>query len=96
MLYNPLSFALAQDALTNSGPGSTSRIDLTTVCNQYLATGLNIGDLLLTENAILIAGLALVVYEPKVTEEPAISAYALSATSTCTASSTSTSSATTL
>ncbi|KAF1356893.1 hypothetical protein BDV97DRAFT_374505 [Delphinella strobiligena] len=89
MLYNPLSFALAKDALTNGGPGLTSRVDLTTVCNQYLATGLNIGDLLLTENALLIAALALVLYEPKLLAEPAISAY-VSSTYTCATSSTST------
>jgi len=89
MLYNPLAFALAQDALKskNGGPGRTSDVDLTTVCNQYLATGLNVGDLLLTENAILIAGIALVEYMPKVTQEPAISGYALGATSTCSATS---------
>lgn len=81
MLYNPLSFALAEDALTNGGPGLPSRVDLTTVCNQYLAVGLNIGDFLVTENAIVVAGLALVLHEPKVTEEPVISAYAVSSAS---------------
>lgn len=76
VLYNPLAFALVKDALTNGGPGKTSRINLSSVCNTYLAPGLNVGDLLLTENSILVAALALVLYEPKVTAEPAIKSYA--------------------
>ncbi|KAL1307001.1 hypothetical protein AAFC00_005631 [Neodothiora populina] len=96
MLYNPLAFALAKDALTNGGPGQVSRIDTTAVCNQYLATGLNIGDFLLTENAVLVAGLALITYLPKATEEPAISGYALSSVSTCKSSASSTKTSSTL
>ena len=85
MLYNPLSFALAVDALTHPGPGQTSRIDLGSLCQQYLSTGLTVEDLLLTENSILVAGIAVLVYEPKVTAEPSISAYA-TASSTCSSS----------
>ena len=90
MLYNPLSLALLQDAMKNGGPGLISRIDLGTLCNQYLATGLNIGDLLLTENAALIAAAALITYLPKVTKEPVIKAYALGSASTCISSRSST------
>jgi len=75
-LYNPIGFALVKDALTHSGPGQVSRIDTTALCGQYLATGLDLGDLLLTENSILVAGVALVLHQPKVTEEPAIMSYA--------------------
>ncbi len=49
MLYNPLSFALAVDALTHPGPGELSRIDLTTVCAEIAAPGLNANDLVLTQ-----------------------------------------------
>jgi hypothetical protein len=49
VLYNPLSYALAVDALTNKGPGSLSRIDLPTVCSQQLAPGLTAQDIVLTE-----------------------------------------------
>lgn len=87
MLYNPLSFALAKDALVNGGPGQISRVDLTAVCNEYLATGLNIGDLLLTENTVLIALLSIILYPDDVTEAPAISAYATSSATTCSTSS---------
>ncbi|CAD0088711.1 unnamed protein product [Aureobasidium mustum] len=76
VLYNPIAFGLVKDALINGGAGQTSRLDLNTLCNMYLAEGLNVSDLLLTENAILVAALALVLYEPKVSAEPAIKAYA--------------------
>lgn len=82
MLYNPITFALVQDALTHAGPGQTSRVDLTTLCKQYLATGLNLGNFLATENAVVIALLSLLLYTPKLAAEPAISAYA-TATSIC-------------
>ncbi|KAF5608528.1 lipase B [Fusarium pseudoanthophilum] len=83
MLINPLSFALAKDALTHDGPGEISRLDLGTVCALSLAPGLGLEDLLITENAIVIAGISLVTYLPKVKEEPAIKEYALEAAGTC-------------
>ncbi|KEQ70161.1 alpha/beta-hydrolase, partial [Aureobasidium namibiae CBS 147.97] len=76
VLYNPIAFGLVKDALIDGGAGKTSRLDLNKLCNMYLADGLNVGDLLLTENAILVAALSLVLYEPKVSVEPAIKAYA--------------------
>ncbi|EMD00999.1 hypothetical protein BAUCODRAFT_191248 [Baudoinia panamericana UAMH 10762] len=71
-LYNPLGYALAVDALSHDGPGNPSRLDLPTVCSQYLTPGLDLGDFLETENSILIAGLAIGVYPNKVVTEPAI------------------------
>lgn len=76
VLYNPIAFALFKDAMTHAGPGQVSRINTAAICGQYLTTGLDLGDLLLTENSILIAGLGLVTYEPKPTGEPPIMAYA--------------------
>ncbi|KAI4720848.1 alpha/beta-hydrolase [Aureobasidium sp. EXF-10727] len=76
VLYNPIAFGLVKDALVNGGAGQTSRLNLNSLCNMYLAEGLNVGDLLLTENSILVAALSLVLYEPKVTVEPAIKSYA--------------------
>ncbi|KAG9515292.1 alpha/beta-hydrolase, partial [Aureobasidium melanogenum] len=76
VLYNPIAFGLVKDALINGGAGQTSRLDLNTLCNMYLAEGLNVSDLLLTENAILVAALSLILYEPKVSAEPALMAYA--------------------
>ena len=72
ILYNPLGYALAVDALSNDGPGSTSRLDLTSVCSQYLSPGLTLADLLLTENSILIAVIATLIYPDKTTVEPLI------------------------
>jgi hypothetical protein len=83
MLANPLSFALAKDALTHEGPGKISRLDLGTVCASSLAPGLGLEDLLITENAIVIAGISLVTYLPKVKQEPAIKEYALNTAGTC-------------
>lgn len=72
VLYNPLAFALLKDALANKGPGQPSRLDIGSVCNDFLTPGLVLADLLLTENALLIAGTSLLVYPDKVSEEPAI------------------------
>jgi hypothetical protein len=49
MLYNPLAFALAVDALTHPGPGDLSRIDLATVCAQIVPPGLGVADVISTE-----------------------------------------------
>lgn len=83
MLANPLTFALAKDALTHKGPGRTSRVDLANVCNRSLAPGLGLEDLLLTENSIIIAALAIVLYLPKQVDEPTINQYALKVTDKC-------------
>ncbi|KAI5248659.1 alpha/beta-hydrolase [Aureobasidium subglaciale] len=76
VLYNPIAFGLVKDALINGGAGKTSRLDLNKLCNIYLAEGLNVGDLLVTENSIVVAALSLILYLPKVVVEPAIKAYA--------------------
>ncbi|GAB7361116.1 hypothetical protein MBLNU230_g1152t2 [Neophaeotheca triangularis] len=72
VLYNPIGFELLKDALAHSGPGRVDRIDLQSVCNLLLTSGLSATNLLQTENAIVVAGLAIVVYEPKVVTEPRI------------------------
>lgn len=83
MLANPLTFALIKDALTHEGPGKTSRLDLAEVCEPYLAPGLELGEFLLTENALLIAGLALGFYLPKGLKEPEIMSYATTSSGSC-------------
>jgi hypothetical protein len=75
-LYNPLGFALLKDALANDGTGQPSRLDLGSVCNDYITPNLVLSDFLVTENAILIAALAVLAYPDKVFDEPAIRAYA--------------------
>lgn len=73
VMYNPLSFALLQDALAHPGPGQVSRIpNLQQLCENFLAPGLGLTDFLLTENAIVAAVLTTVTYPQKVTVEPPI------------------------
>ncbi|KAF2674346.1 alpha/beta-hydrolase [Microthyrium microscopicum] len=77
VLYNPLAFALAKDALTNGGPGRTSRLSsLNTVCDEVVAPGLNLANVLTTEEAISTAGISVLIYPFKVFVEPPIMSYA--------------------
>jgi hypothetical protein len=71
-LYNPLGFALLKDALANEGEGRPERLDLGAVCNDFVAPGLVLSDVLETENQILVAALAILTYPRSVFVEPAI------------------------
>ncbi|KAL9114867.1 MAG: hypothetical protein Q9227_001110 [Pyrenula ochraceoflavens] len=77
VLQSSLAYALAVDALTHPGPGMANRLDLTSVCGQYAAPGLGLEDTIATYSLIPRAGMNLLLYEPKVLEEPAIMAYAV-------------------
>lgn len=72
ILYNPIGYALLVDALSHNGPGQVSRIDLSSICGEYLTPGLDLSDLLLTENTILVAVVAILLYPNSITQEPAI------------------------
>jgi len=76
VLYNPLAYALAVDALTHAGPGQTSRLDLSSICSNIVSPGLSLADVIATEGNIPVAGVAILLYEPKQTNEPPIMAYA--------------------
>jgi pimeloyl-ACP methyl ester carboxylesterase len=76
VLYNPLTWALAVDALTHDGPGDPSRLDLDEVCGRLLPSQLDLDDLLGTEGLLLILVAELVTYMPKTSGEPAIASYA--------------------
>jgi hypothetical protein len=78
-LVNPLSWALAQDALQNQGPGSVSRIQnlREDVCNSYLAPGLELHDFLGTEGFLVVAVSEIAKYKDKTNIEPPIKNYAL-------------------
>lgn len=71
-LYNPIGYALLVDALSHDGPGQVSRIDVNSICGQYISPGLNLSDLLLTENSILTAVVATLLYPDSTIQEPAI------------------------
>jgi hypothetical protein len=76
VLYNPLAWALAIDAITHNGPASISRVDLKQVCGMALAPELDLQDLLGTEGLLLIAAAELASYRPQAAREPAIAGYA--------------------
>lgn len=78
ILYHPLAYALAVDALTHDGPGEISRIDLATICDEVASPGLSVADVLATEGNIPVAVAAVALYEPKVVTEPPNMAYAAS------------------
>lgn len=79
MMASSLAFALAKDALTHDGPGKVERLNLDKVCSTYLAPGLGLGDLLVTENTLTYAALAIVAFPVRTNQEPAIKSYATSA-----------------
>jgi len=74
-LANPLTFALIEDALTHSGPGRHSRLNLKQVCSTYLTPGLSLADFLETESTIPTAAFEVLV-QPKVVAEPPVRSYA--------------------
>lgn len=75
-LYNSIGYALATDAIRNGGPGSTSRIDLKSLCEKPFAEGLDENDVATTEVELLYAGYYLL-FLNKVKYEPEIKKYAL-------------------
>ncbi|KAF2238209.1 alpha/beta-hydrolase [Viridothelium virens] len=77
-LFNALGYALAVDALTHSGPGEPSRLNLGTVCQEVVAPGLSLAQVLQTTGALLISAVSVLIYEPKMFNEPALMAYATS------------------
>ena len=76
LLYNPIAYALAIDALTHAGPGMTSRINLAVQCQLLVTPGLTLLDVEGTESCVVNSAINGEVYEPKVTKEPPIMAYA--------------------
>lgn len=76
VLYNALAYALAKDAIQNSGPGSLSRVDVEAECQKFAADGLSLADIFATEALIPIAAVNTIAYQPKTATEPPIKAYA--------------------
>jgi hypothetical protein len=75
-LAHPLVYALIVDALTHTGPGQLDRIDVASVCNNIIAPGLDLDDYIATQALIPIAGVSLLAYKDRRTEEPALMGYA--------------------
>ncbi|PSR99248.1 hypothetical protein BD289DRAFT_357095, partial [Coniella lustricola] len=72
IMVHPLAYALAKDALANEGPGLVSRVDVDSVCATYLAPGLELSDLFLTENTLVWSLATLVMDADKSETEPVI------------------------
>jgi hypothetical protein len=53
VMYNGLTVALAIDALKNPGVGNLNRINVNSVCSQWLSSSLTLQDLFLTEGKFL-------------------------------------------
>lgn len=78
VLYNPLAWALALDAMAHDGPADLDRIDRDAVCGQMVAPELDLSDLLGTEALLVVAVLELALYKPHTIAEPPIMDYASS------------------
>lgn len=76
MLYNPLSWALAIDAINHDGPGDPSRLNLDEVCGQLIPPQLGLDDVLGTEGVIVVALAEILGYGPPASGEPPVKRYA--------------------
>jgi hypothetical protein len=76
VLYNPLAWAVAIDAITHDGPADLARVDMENVCQQVLPQELGLSDLFGTEGLVLIAVAEALIYQPHVLREPPIKKYA--------------------
>jgi len=75
VLYNSVAAALIVDALTHDGPGQASRIS-SSVCQDIAAPGLTLDDVIETEGLIPQALINVLLYFPKLNNEPALMSYA--------------------
>ncbi|KAJ5373508.1 hypothetical protein N7517_005514 [Penicillium concentricum] len=75
MLVNPLAYALFVDALVHDGPGRLERIDLSVVCGELLAPGLNVYDFLGMEAVSNVVGVLDVLLYGFNGSEPALRNY---------------------
>jgi hypothetical protein len=78
ILFNSLTWAVIEDALTHDGLGQPSRLNLGIVCNGLLAPGLTSNNFLAILALVPEFLVDIILYEPKVDAEPAIKSYALS------------------
>jgi hypothetical protein len=76
MLFSPLTTALVVDALSHPGPADLGRIDLSAVCETYVAPGLTVADATATAGQIVAAGIRMLAYQPRLTSEPELRSYA--------------------
>ncbi|KAJ5107866.1 hypothetical protein N7456_004541 [Penicillium angulare] len=75
VMLNPLSWALAEDAIKNGGPGRFDRIDMDKVCMHTKAPGLNLLDATMTQALAPLALKSILLFMPKPWHEPALPAF---------------------
>ncbi|KAJ9364798.1 putative lipase [Paecilomyces variotii] len=76
VLYNPLAWALAVDAINNDGPGDPSRLNLSEICSRSIPPQLQLDDVLGTEGLLLVALVEILGYGNRATSEPPTVSYA--------------------
>lgn len=76
VMYNPLAWALAEDAIKNGGPGRLDRINLFSVCMHRKAPGLSLLDATQTQALSAWCLKAILLYSPKTWREPVLPTYA--------------------
>ncbi|KAL2807961.1 alpha/beta-hydrolase [Aspergillus granulosus] len=77
VMYNPLAWALAEDAMKNGGPGRYDRIDMNKVCMHTKAPGLSLLDAASTQALTASALKHILLFMPKPWREPELPLYAL-------------------
>ena len=76
VMYHPLAYALAVDALTNGGPGNLNRINTQQVCSTSITDGLGVENVIQTEASLLFAAVNIVTFPGRSFKEPALMPYA--------------------
>jgi hypothetical protein len=78
ILYNPLGYALAVDAIAHEGHADTSRMLANNpgICLLLTIPGLTVDEVLILESTVIVFALNSVIYVPKQVEEPPIRDYA--------------------
>ncbi|PYI27713.1 alpha/beta-hydrolase [Aspergillus indologenus CBS 114.80] len=79
VLYHPLAWALAADAIQHGGPGSLGRIDLGSVCMRGRAEGIGLVDAARTQALAAGALTRILFFSPKSWREPELPGYAVEA-----------------
>jgi len=82
IMYNPLAWALAEDAIVNGGPGRLDRINLGAVSMHRKAPGLSLLDATKTQSLNVWCLKAILMFMPKPWSEPGLPLYAAQETKT--------------
>ncbi|EXJ81269.1 hypothetical protein A1O3_07559 [Capronia epimyces CBS 606.96] len=76
IMYHPLAWALAEDAIVNGGPGKMERIKMSAVCMHRKAPGLSLLDATKTQALSAWCLKSILMFTPKPWDEPGLPLYA--------------------